>query len=430
MSRTFVLAPLFAGLSLAGGAALAATPQPLYGNYTDAYGQTAAVATTPGTTRDPRSGFVVAAIIDSVGGLEVKGWQDTTTALNEVGHKHVDTSTIGVTAAAGLDPSHVEVADVDNNGDLSLQTWTVGTGGVAQLNQYTAPGVANPVLGMVALTATEVVTAYQSSPQGDLTLQAWTVSDTTAAPEMVGAAANGGPALQIAIAAIDSATVMTAVVVQEGNSNDLQVATWGVDATGVQLLDRKTVPGVAESLFPGVAIGAATVETESSVGPVTSLKLTREAFTPILNPNNNVVIEVFDWQISSTGAITKVGAKIGDPAAASDIAFAVAGCMLPTGVPMTVYANGPLPSSTENDITVGWFEADLTSLYTELNGGPGVSYVTATSEGDDFSVLNPYLPVHAYFVTGAMTATDSTAATGESLFKLQVWSYPITLPLL
>lgn len=248
-------------------------------------------------------------------------------------------------------------------------------------------------------------------------------------------AANGGPATQIAIAVIDSATVMTAVIIEDNatGGNDVAVATWGVDGTGVHLENQQVLPGIAQTSAPGVAIGAGTIETVSSGGPITSLKFTRRAFTPIINPSNNTVVEVIDWQISSTGAISQVGPpKIGNASNPDDVANAVAGCMLPTGIPMTVWADGPLAGNV-NGIGVGWFEAGDTTQFTEISGlGTGVSYVTATDAGDDFSVIDPYRPVHAYFVTSALTSTNylppSTSHAG--VLKLRVWSYPIELPLL
>jgi hypothetical protein len=437
MSRTSLVAPLLAGLLLAGGAVHAASPQYLYGASTNTYGTSAAVATTTGTEFHNRSGYVVAAIVDSTGGLEVKAWQDTTLKLSEVGHVHADSNTIVAAAAAGLDSSHVITADVDVNGVLSLRTWTLGgTGGIAELNHYhspvntASPLGSTPVLGMVALSATEVVTASQDELQ-NLTLQAWTVSDTTAMPQPAGTAATGGPAVQIAIAAIDSATVMTAVIASDSDGqagSDLQVTTWGVDTTGVHLQDQKILKNVVGGLYPSVAIGATTVGTVN-FRQFPSIEFTRRAFTPIVNSDN--LIEVIDWQISSAGNISMLGKpSIGAP---EQYAFAVAGCMLQTGIPMTVYAEqgGPGPAD-DQDVTVGWFEASKLSQFTEISGpSTAVSYVTATPAGNDFNVLNPLAAVNAYFVTGALTSGGNLPPSGTNtgVFQLQVWSYPIVLPL-
>jgi hypothetical protein len=432
MNRTSVQMSLVATLSLAGGALHAASPDYEYKASADTYGAPAALATTTPSTSDNRSEFVVAAIVDSSGGLEVKAWQDTTHALNEVGYKDADSNTIVAAAAAGVDSSHVVTADIDVNGVLSLRTWTVNASGITQLNHaHTPEDTATPLgfspsLGMVALSATQIVTVYEDDVR-NLTLQAWTESDTTAAPQMVGPAAKGGAAYQVAIAAIDSATVITAVVAPDSKTlaDDLQITTWGVDSSGVHFQDQQVLKSVVGDLYPSVAIGATTVEKFNSKPPF--LTLTRHAFTPIIN--GDAVIEVIDWQISSTGTISKVGKpSIGGPEA---LPFAVAGCMLQTGIPMTVWAP-PTQPIEENDITVGWFEEGLNSGYTEITGhGTGVSNVAVTTAGNDFNILDPYRPVNAYFITGAITSGGFAppSTTNKGTLKLQVWSYPIVLPL-
>jgi hypothetical protein len=433
MNRTSIERSLVAALALAGAASYAATPDYHYKTSTSTYGTAAAIATTPPGGLDDRSGYVVAAVVDSSGGLEVKAWQDTTHALNEVGYVDAETNTIVATAAAGVDSSHVVTADIDVNGVLSLRTWTLGgKQGIAQLNHYhSAENTATPLgttpsLGMVALSPTQIVAAYEDDAK-NLSLQAWTVSDTTAAPELLGPATKGGVADQVAIAVIDSATVITAVITPDSKTlaNDLEVTTWGVDGTGIHLKNQQVVKGVVGDLYPSVAIGATTVETVDSKPPF--LSFTRRAFTPIVNGDN--LIEVIDWQISPSGTISKVGKpSIGGP---EEFAFAVAGCMLQTGIPMTVWATSTQPVD-ENPISVGWFEEGLNAEYTEISGlGTGINSVTATTAGNDFNVLDPYRPVHAYFITGALVSGGGLppSVTHEGTLKLQVWSYPIVLPL-
>ena len=436
MKRTYVQIYLVAAGLLAGSALHAQAPKYAgYGVSASTYGTAAAIATTtPAGFEDNRSGYVVAAIVDSSGGLEVEAWQDTTKALSEVGSADADTNNVVAAAAAGVDSSHVVTADVDVNGVLSLRTWRVGTSGIAQLNHYdSAENTANPLgftpfLGVVALSATQVLTAYEDFSQ-NLMLQAWTVSNGTTAPQMAGAAANGGPALQVAIAAIDSSTVITAVIAPDSKTiaNDLQIATWGVDSTGVHLQDQKVVKSVVGDVYPSVAVGATTVETANFSEPP-YIRFTRRAFTPISNQDG--LIEVIDWQISSSGTISTVGKpSIVGP---DDYALAVAGSMLQTGIPMTVYAQ--LGNFEEQqDISVGWFEEGLNSEYTEITGlGTAVNSVASTTAGSDFTALDPYRAVHAYFITGAVTSGGflPPSTTNKGKLKLQVWSYPIVLPLL
>src|ERR1700683_3643155 len=137
MGKVTLVTNLVAALALAGGAARAQSPNPLYGASTVSYGPSAVTATA-GTVSDARSGYVVAAVADSVGNLEVTAWQDTTKKLAAVGKPYDASGTpIVAVAAADLDSNEVVTADVDQLGKLSVRTWTVGTAGIAPLNSYT-----------------------------------------------------------------------------------------------------------------------------------------------------------------------------------------------------------------------------------------------------------------------------------------------------
>lgn len=428
--KTLTIATSLIGLTLAAGVR-AQSPQYHYPAATAAFGTAAAVATTPGAGLANRSGYVLAATAGTTGALEVTAWQDTTKQLVPVGSFVADSNTIEAVAATGLDASHVVTADVDVNGVLSLRTWTVGgTSGLAQLNHANTPestanrAATTQALALVELTATEVVTAYQD-PAGDLMLQAWTIGDTGAKPVPLGAAANGGPVGQLAMAVIDSATLITAATTQ---SDDLAITTWGVDASGVHQQDEYIETNIVGGLYPSVSIGAATVETVN-FGQFPQFQYSRHAFTPIINRSN--LIEVLDWQISSTGVISPAGKPVtGGP---KDFAFEVAACMLPTGVPMTVFGRSPGPAPAyDTNVEVGWFERSLDSEFTAVSGFlTGISSVAAANAGTDLNPLDPLAKVNAYFVTGALTSGGSLppSITNPGTFKIQVWSYPIELPI-
>jgi hypothetical protein len=364
----------------------------------------------------------------STGSLEVKAWQDTTHGLDFVGSDEPATNTIGAIAATGIDSSHVVTADIDAKGVLSLRTWTLGgTAGIAPPNHFHSPvGTANsigltPSLGMADLSPTQVVTASENG-SGNLIVQAWTVGDTSAAPVASGDPGNGGPVNEVSIAAIDSATVITAAVTAEHN---LQVSTWGVDATGVHLQDRQVLKKVTGDDYPSVSIGAGTAAALVSSGGVTILKSTRLAFTPIVNEDN--VIEVIDWQISPSGAISQLGKPT--VGGSDDFALDVAACMLPTGVPMSVYGELGEPGD-ENYVKVGWIERGLESEFDAIDEfNAGVTTVAATAAGTN-SPSGPTAQVYAYFVTGALTYTGGLppSTSNPGTLKLQVWSYPIAPP--
>ena len=62
----------------------------------------------------------------------------------------------------------------------------------------------------------------------------------------------------------------------------------------------------------------------------------------------------------------------------------------------------------------------------------GIYGVSAASAGDSFKIADPYAPVSAYLVTGALYASNGLppSVTNEGTFHVQVWSYPVVLPLL
>jgi hypothetical protein len=300
-----------------------------------------------------------------------------------------------------------------------VRTWTVGTAGIAPLNSYTSsPDTANilgstPFLGIAALSATQVVTAVQDS-NGDLIVQAWNIP-SGGEPVRYGPAWNGGAVDEIAIAALDSATFMTAT---NDPSQDLKVTTWGVDgldSLGVYPQDQYIEHKVVGDLTPRVAIAAGTVETFNATQSPPD-KISRYAVTPI-------------WQISSSGVISKIGDKVGS---ATETALCTAAAMLPSAVPISVYCDFPAPGYHDWGIDVGWYGHTGETELTEVTGEhAAVQSVSAAPAGDSFKISDPYAAVSAYFVTGALTSTGLPPSVGNpGEFQLQLWSYPITLPVL
>jgi hypothetical protein len=425
MKKVTIVSNLIAALILVSGAAQAKSPTYLYGTYTDSYGP-AAITATAGTLSDNRSAYLFAAMTDDVGNLEVKAWQDTTHELTEVGYYHATGSpSVGV-AAADLNSSQVVTADVDQDGKLSIRTWTVGGSGIAPLNSYTsAPGTANtlgftPFVAIAALSATQVVTAY-SNPLGDLTLQAWTIP-SGGIPARSGPASNGGAVAEIAIATLDGATVMTATT---DTNNDLFVTTWGVDSAGVHQQDQVMQANTAGAIStPGVAIAAASVV---SVNPIElpPLTVSRYAVTPVANAQDE--IQVLYWKISPSGTISKTGDQIGPGQDVRD----TAAVMLPSGVPMSVYSNAPYPAAGDpNNIEVGWVGNTAETALTEVSGHlADIESVSAAPAGDSYKAGGSQA-VSAYFVTAALTSKTVPPSVGNpGKLQVGVWSYPVWLPI-
>jgi hypothetical protein len=426
MKKVTIATNLIAGLILVSGAGQAKSPTYLYGTSTDSYGP-AAITATAGTLSDNRSGYLVAAIADDVGNLEVKAWQDTTHELSEVGYYHATGSPIVAVAAADLNSSQVVTADIDQDGKLSIRTWTVGGTGITPLNSYTsAPGTATtlgytPFVAIAALSATQVVTAY-SNTLGDLILQAWNIP-SGGIPARSGPASNGGAVAEIAIAALDSTTVMTAT---SDTNNDLFVTTWGVDSAGVHQQDQVMKANTAGSYsVPGVAIAAASVVSlnPTELPPTT---VSRYAVTPVANVQEQ--IEVLYWQISPSGIISKTGDQIGPGQDVTD----TAAVMLPSGVPMSVYNSVPYPATGDpNNIEVGWVGNTGETAVTEISGHlAAIESVSAAPAGDSYKTGDESQAVSAYFVTAALTGKKvppSVAKPGK--LQVGVWSYPVILPI-
>lgn len=430
MNKLTLAKVALAALTLTSAGVRAQAPQMLAYDASITVHGPSAIATTTGTSRNERSGYVVAATGDAKGKLQVTAWQDTTKSLVQVGQADLGGNKVMALAATGLDPTHVVTADIHDEGTLYVKTWTIGgTAGVVLLNKesvlnagqslYTLP----PNLAVTALSSTEVVTAYQDV-NGNLNVGAWAVSDTSANPVPLGTAWQGGPVNQVSMAVIDSATVITATSIPF--TNTLVITTFGVDSAGVHLQDTKSLKNVVGGgLYPSVAIGASSVLTPYSAGGgITGLKEVRSAFTPIITAAQTA--EVIYWNVSATGAISEVPHP---PTDTSDYLYATAACSLPSGVPISIYADEP--AEWTNKVHVAWYGRSGTEAeYSAISGmGSGVSTLSAATAGSDFNLLDPYVEYKAYFVTGAVTQTATQETDNTGNLQIRLWSYPIA-PLL
>src|ERR1700728_1837924 len=135
-------------------------------------------------------------------------------------------------------------------------------------------------------------------------------------------------------------------------NQNLKVTTWGIDELGnlgVYPEDQHVESNLVGDLTPRVAIAAGTVETFNPT-QLPPDKISRYAVTPI--SNRDEVIEVLYWQISSSGAISKIGDKVGS---ATDTAVCTAATMLPSAVPISVYCDFPAPGYHDWGIDAGWY---------------------------------------------------------------------------
>ena len=407
-----------AGSLLIAASAQANSPTYLYGRSVPFTGSVAAVAATTASDENPRSQFVLTAVPNSMGGLEVTGWQDVSTEYKSSLRWDLGGGQVVSVAAAGIDSSHVVTADVDSDGVLAVDTWTLGApASVALTNSYESPagtgaGVAPvPNLAMVSLGATQVVTAYADRNQ-NLVVEEWRVGtgSTPAAP--IGTTGNAGQVNEVSIAQIDSSTVITAVSTP---SNSLEITTWGIDSAGVHMQNKYVMKDAVSIAFAGVSIAAGTNATYSYIGGIPMMTETRSAVTTTLTLEDD--LEVINWKISASGTITQQHKIVGSPQGyGSDFATGV--CMLPGNVPMSSYAD------SDSDIWVGLVENDDLTDYLAIAGHTsGVTSIGMATAGSNFNpfVLGSY---DAYFITGVVTFKDGDPSAGN--LELRKWSYPVT----
>jgi hypothetical protein len=459
MKNVVLLTNLAAGLVLVCGTAQAQSPKLVCSNVADAWGTPAAVTATTGTVSDEAAGYLVAATADQSGYLEVKAFQNN---CKEVGHVHTDNpvpigAPITAVAAADLDSSQIVTAVVDQNGTLQLRTWAVGgKAGIAALNAgyLSSENTANPLgttpfLGITALSATEVVTAYED-PLDNFILQEWNIP-TDGVPAPVGEALNLGSAIkvfcaagdqptfeasQIAIATVDPSIGMFVTAASDDNQN-LYVDVWSLGNDGTFVPGGQTcVPNIVNGANPGLAIAGGYGQVPFKAGKFHGFQIQHYAVTPLVNADED--FEVLYWDISSTGAISKYADRTAPGLPSLPAATGTAAAMLPTGIPISAFLQ---QAGHHFEVNVGWYgytgESEASEVTAEATAkgtnGAGVFGVSAAAAGASFpDPLGPVSSGTAYFVTGTMTAYGNlppmvagSSAANEGVFKLHLWSYPV-----
>lgn len=396
-------------------------PQILYGTSTpvSSSNQFALAATLP-EGNDPRSHYVVIAEVDNANSLEVLAWQDTTTSLELLSGAGLGTYQGVVTvAAAGLGSDRVVTADVDVNGTLSLNTWSVEASGVTLVGgSRTAEQTALPSnVSIAAISSSEVVVAYLSGSSSYPIVQAWTIAaDGVATAE----AAVGTESLlidQISVAALSTNRVVTAAEIAE----NFIVTTWKVDSTGVTQLNQVVIEGAVSS-----ACGANPRQQNFAVAAGETFRFTtappfisfvQAAFTPVLNPLCE--LQDYYWGISTGGTLTLESTT---PSLGSYSFAEVAASMLPNNIPITSYA---VESGTGfGDVFIDWYTGSGVTGTTATYNNPssGALAVDSVSTGTDASFHSFFSPYNAYFVSAAQFDSFSSPSSGPIIIK--VLSYP------
>jgi hypothetical protein len=396
-------------------------PQILYGTSTTvpSSNQFALAATLP-EVNELRSRYVVIADVDEANRLKVLGWHDTTTSLEPLSRAGLSKySGVVTVAAAGLGPHRIVTADVDVNGTLSLDTWSVEASGVTSHGgSRTAEETALPSnVSIAAISESEVVVAYVSTSSGYPIVQEWAIAADGLATAKPVLGTESLPIDQISVAAVSTNRVVTAAQIAE----TLVVTTWKVDSTGVTQLNQVISEGVVSS-----ACGANPRQQNFAVAAGETFRLmagppyvsfVQAAFTPVLNPLCE--LQDYYWGISTGGTLTLESTT---PPLGSYSFAEVAASMLPNNIPITSY--GVESGSGFGDVLIDWYTgsgaAATTATYNYPTGG--ALAVDSVSTGTDANFHNFFSPYKAYFASAGQFDSFSSSSSGPIILK--VLSYP------
>lgn len=100
---------------------------------------------------------------------------------------------------------------------------------------------------------------------------------------------------------------------------------------------------------------------------------------------------------------------------------------------MSVYSDQPYPNppGCPDYLDVGWVGyTGVWQTQETIGMSANIYVVSAAPAGDNFKSGDPTAPVSAHFVTRALYTTKggSPSTTNEATFHVQVWSYPVALP--
>ncbi len=324
--KTAVAGVVLATVAGAWAQQLVSSATPINWPYNDANFTALGVATTV------PAAYVVAAVANS-GNDEVIAWQDTTSALVQVGTPQVvdDPGCRYRHHRPGREPCGDRGHQLyRQRRDHDVEGWT-GRSGRAKAGG-TGPNAAYHNVAITRLSSTQVVTAYQQGGK-TLAVEAWTVA-ADGTPTQEGKIATGGPADQLSIATVNENQVVTAINDTLDGSNALQVETWGVDSAGVQSQTPLETMDPISAVPENVAVAAGSAIKIGKTFPRLP-QIVQAAFTPIITQDD---VGVVNWEISESGGLTQTNSTI-PMKTTTPTDEVIAGCMLPENVPITAYGN-------------------------------------------------------------------------------------------
>lgn len=275
------MAGIFLGLVVA--TASATSLAPLYSNTAGSVKQV--------SVANLQQSWVVTAVENSSGNLEVIVWNDTGTALSSTGS--ATGGAVNRVAITGLDSSRVVTADVNaTTGYMELSVWkvTFPAGTIAQQGSTISLCCTTTAIAISRLDSSHVATA--ASFIGTLYVNAFKISSTGVfTTEGV---ASAGAVSQTSITTLTSKQVATAV---RNGSGDLEVISWSIGGGSVTLQ------------------GDATAGTAKHVA--STAIFTNQVNTAIINGKGN--LELINWGVTAGGKFTRQTSKTAG--AASQVAL-------------------------------------------------------------------------------------------------------------
>lgn len=256
---------------------------PLYGN---SAGMTGGIS-----IAELKTGWVITAVCNGAGLVELISWNDTGSALARKG-SYTSTLECGIVSITGLNARTVVTYSIGGRvGDsFEVSAWRVSSTGAISPLGTGAVGCSCDAYGSIAkLDSTRVVTSTTSG-NGQI-VTAWLVPSSGDISQEGSAEAPGNFGFQTGITALNSEQVVSVGTAGGCTQCDLSIIAWSVDGAGTVTQQGSDSAGAAQYV---------TVAHWKSNTVVTSL----------MNGTGN--LELITWKISSTGVITREATGTGD----------------------------------------------------------------------------------------------------------------------
>ena len=347
-------------------AAATASAQP----YIQHVAEAAAGAVSQVSIANLKPNWVVTAVCNSSGNLELGTWQYANNALTLKSSAQASLAASKV-AIADLSSSRVVTAHIDPNSNLVVEVWSISsTGAIGLEGGYIAEAAST--VDIARLSSQRVVTAVRDS-SGNLTLHVWgiTSSGTVNSKGIV----TDGAVSKASVTSMSSSQFVTAVQTSTGN---LMLSSWAVDSNG-----------------------NITYQADANKGTITQVDVTAwgaagHVGTAVRNGSLN--LEVLDWLVDpTTGSITLQASKGGG--AATKLAVSTIGTLIFTAA-----------KDSSGKLSVGTWA---------YGGSTGTQFLEEASLEYDAASIVAAAPL------GSSTHSVTASVNGSGHLELNVWLYGV-----